>query len=179
MGDVIVLRSTPVELDSDIGHAFIIDACRAGEGLVSDRELTEKYELTPKDWGNIRKDSALMRAIQAERARRVLNGTAARESAAQHFVKAPAILAGIMESELSNPRHVIEASKELRATAASNGSSDGPTNSELFVIRIDLSAGGGPVETYEKTIKPMQIDASAEDGSNNLIPWEGKPDVNE
>ena len=62
----------------------------------------------------------------------------ARESAAKHFVKAPTILAGIMENALSNPRHVIEASKELRATAAGSSDSDSPTDSEKFFIVINL-----------------------------------------
>ena len=56
----------------------------------------------------------------------------------------------IMTDEQSNPRHKIEAIKELRATAAIGGS-DRPAQIENFITRIDLTAGGGDVN-YDKTI---------------------------
>jgi hypothetical protein len=157
MGDVVTLHSSPIDLSTDAGHQFVVDCTRAGEGLLSDKELQEKYELSPADWQNITKDMALGRAVRAERERRMLNGTAAREAACRHFVKAPGILDQIMTDAQSNPRHKIEAIKELRATAAI-GSADRLRETEQFVIRIDLTAGGGDV--YEKTI---DIDATNEE----------------
>jgi predicted component of type VI protein secretion system len=106
--------------------------------LITDKELAEKYDLSPADWQNITKDKALGRAIRAERERRLLNGTAARESAARHFVRAPTVLAGIMDSETSNPRHVIEAAKEIRAVATAGNGADNPMKGELFSIVINL-----------------------------------------
>jgi hypothetical protein len=179
MGDVVTLRSAPVDLLSDVGRQFIVDCTRAGEGLLTDKELTEKYELSPADWQNITKDVALGRAVRAERERRMLSGVAARESAARHFTKAPTILAGIMESAHANPRHVIEAAKEIRTVAAGSSGADRPAETERFIIRIDLTAGGGDVETYDKPIKPMQIDASDGDNPNNMIPLKGKPNVDD
>jgi hypothetical protein len=175
MGDVIVLRSTPISLDSDIGHAFVVDATRAGEGLITDRELAEKYELSPADWQAITKDLALGRAIRAERERRLLTGVAVREAAARHFLKAPTILDQIMTDAQSNPKHKIEAIRELRQTAASD-STDRPAEASRFIIKIDLSAAGGPVETYDKAIK---IDATDGDSPNNSIPLKGKSDDGE
>ena len=81
----IVLGGVPVELASDIGRQFVVDCTRAGEGLISDRELAEIYEISPADWQNIAKDAALGRAIRAERDRRVRSGVAAREAAAKTF----------------------------------------------------------------------------------------------
>ena len=46
MGDVI-LRGIPVDITSDIGHRFVVDCTRAAEGLITDKELAEKYELSP------------------------------------------------------------------------------------------------------------------------------------
>ena len=40
--------------------------------------------------------------------------------------------------------------------------------SNMFIIKIDLSAGGGPVETYSKEINTPTVDP------NNTL--EGKPD---
>ena len=166
MGDVIALSKSPIDLNSDVGHQFIVDCTRAGEGLLSDKELQEKYELSPADWQNITKDMALGRAIRAERERRMLNGTAARESAAKHLVKGPGILDQIMTSEQSNPRHKIEAFKELRTTATVGSGADRPMETERFVIRIDLSAGGGPIETYDKAIKIDVSDGVIEGNSD-------------
>ena len=93
---IVTLRNTPIALDSDVGRQFVVDCVRAGEGLITDRELAEKYELDPPAWIAITKDVELGHAIRAERERRVLNGVAAREAAAKHFVKAPGILDQIM-----------------------------------------------------------------------------------
>ena len=164
MGDVILLSKTPIDLHTDAGHAFVVDATRAGEGLLTDKELQEKYELSPADWQNITKDMALGRAVRAERERRMLDGTAARESAARYFVKGPTILDQIMTDTQSHPKHKIEAIKELRATAAVGGG-DRPRESERFVIRIDLTAGGGDVTEKTITIEPSQAG--------------GKPDVSD
>jgi len=49
MGNVVNLRNTPVDLHSDVGHQFIVDCTRAAEGILTDKELVEKYELSPKD----------------------------------------------------------------------------------------------------------------------------------
>jgi len=150
MGDMVQLRS-PIDITTDLGRAFVTDCTRAGEGLVSDDEIREKYDLSPADWAAVTKDRGLGRAIRDERDRRVRNGTAARESAARHFAKAPTILAGIMENEASSPRHVIEAAKEIRQVAAGN-SDDGPSQGgERFVITINL---GSDTERYEFDATP-------------------------
>ncbi len=44
---IVTLRNTPITLDSDVGRQFVVDCVRAGEGLITDRELAEKYELDP------------------------------------------------------------------------------------------------------------------------------------
>ena len=170
MDDVVILRSNPIDPSTDEGHAFVVDCVRAGEGVISDKDLQEKYELSPADWQNITKDAALGRAVRAERERRVFTGIAARESAARHFVKAPTILDQIMTGEQTNARHKIEAIKELRATAAI-ANPDRPMQTDRFIIRIDLTAGGGDVEVFDKAIK---IDVS-----DGMIALEGKSDADE
>jgi hypothetical protein len=151
MSDVVLLSKAPIDLNSDIGRAFVVDATRAGEGLITDAELQEKYELSPTDWQNITKDRRLGRAIRDERDRRVRNGTAARESAARHFVKAPTILAGIMESEASSAKHVIEAAKEIRQVATGGSDGSPASQGEKFSITINL---GADVERYEFDVTP-------------------------
>ena len=149
MSDTVILRGVAVELDSDVGRQFAVDCVRAAEGLISDKELVEIYEISPADWQNIAKDTALARAIRAERDRRVLNGTAAREAASRHFVKAPTILDKIMTDEQANARHRIEAIRELRQTAIPENQ-NAPSQSDRFIITINL--GADCVETYNKSI---------------------------
>jgi hypothetical protein len=159
MGDIVILRGIPTDLTSAVGHQFVVDCVRAAEGLITDKELVEIYEITPAEWHSIAKDVALGRAIRAERDRRVRNGVAAREAASRHFVKAPTILDKIMTDEQANARHRIEAIRELRQTALPENQ-NAPSQSDRFVIRIDLTAGGGDVETYDQ---PIKIDANDSD----------------
>jgi hypothetical protein len=148
MSDIITLHGAPVELNSDVARQFVVDCTRAGEGLITDKELAEIYEISPADWQNIAKDAALGRAIRAERDRRVRTGIAAREAASKHFVRAPNILGAIMDNEQSNARHRIEAIRELRQTATPENQNS-PAQSERFVIQINL---GSDVEVYNKSI---------------------------
>ena len=145
------LNGVEVELSSDIGHQFVVDCTRAAEGLFGDKELAEIYEISPADWQNIVKNAALGRAIRAERDRRVLNGTAVREAASRHFIKAPTILDRIMSDEQANMRHRVDAIKEMRAIATPE-KQNSAAQGDRFVIKIDLTAGGGGVETYNKSI---------------------------
>jgi hypothetical protein len=149
MSDTVILRGATVELDSAAGHEFVVDCVRAAEGLITDKELAEIYEISPVDWGNIAKDTALAWAIRAERDRRVLNGTAAREAASRHFVKAPTILDKIMTDEQANARHRIEAIRELRQTAIPENQ-NAPSQNDRFIITINL--GADCVEHYNKSI---------------------------
>ena len=165
MGDVIVLR-TPVDLTTDAGHQFVVDAVRAGEGLVTDSELQRKYELVLRIGERSLKTPHSFVRFKPNARGGCSPAKLHAESAAKHHVAAPGILAKIMENELSNPRHVIEASKELRATAAGSGDSDSPTNSEKFLIVINL--GEDCVVRQEVDLVPKKS-----------IQIEGEPDVDE
>jgi hypothetical protein len=143
--DIIKLHNGPIDLTSDEGNRFIVDATRAGEGLITDKDLQEKYELSAADLRAIAKDPAIGKAIRAERERRMLNGRAARELAAKAFVKGPAVLEQIMTGAES-PKHKIDAIRELRATATGGGDEQQRTG-EKFSIVINL--GADHVEKYE------------------------------
>ena len=175
MGDTVTLRSIPIEIASDVGHAFVVDAVRAAEGLLTDQELTEKYELSPADWQTITKNTALGHAVRAERERRVKDGTAVREMSAKHLVKGPGILDSIMVNPQANNRHRIEAFRDLRQAAG--GGTDKLPESARFIISIDLTAGGGTVEHFDVPRKPVA--APDADDADNPIPWQGKTDGDE
>jgi|SRR5262245_2942051 len=157
MSNVVVLRGIPTDLASAIGHQFITDCVRAGEGLLTDKEVVEKYEVPPEEWKAIIENTVLIRAIRAESERRVRNGTAARESAAKIFAKTPTILGEILTDKAASPRNRIESARELRATATGPGAESAADSGDKFIITINLGADGTDhIEHYEKPIKPMK-----------------------
>jgi hypothetical protein len=147
MRGTITIGGAQVDLNSDAGHSFLVDAVRAAEGLITDRDLVELHGVSPPELQALAKDSSFARALRAERDRRVRDGTAARESAAQIFVRAPKIMGQILDNEQANARHRIEAARELRQTALPENSNN-PAASERFTITIDL--GAGHIERYDE-----------------------------
>src|SRR5262245_37694416 len=93
----ITLRGIKTDLGSAVGCQFVVDCVRAGESLITDQELIEKWEIPQADFEKISKNPALIRAIRAESERRVRNGTAAREAAAKIFTRAPQVLGTILD----------------------------------------------------------------------------------
>jgi hypothetical protein len=152
MGDIVKLH-TPFDLNTELGQSFVQDATRAGEGLITDRELSEKYELTNADWKAIRKDRALERAVRTERERRVRSGQAAREAATKHLVKGVGIVDQIMSAADTHPKHKLDAFRELRTTASVGDGADGRSG-DRFVINIVLTGDEGTsvVEHYDKPL---------------------------
>jgi hypothetical protein len=71
---------------------------------------------------------------------RLRSGRAAKELAAKHFVEAPGVLDQIMSSADSNPRHRIEAVRELRPTANLGNEGHAAAAEEKFTIIINLGA---------------------------------------
>jgi hypothetical protein len=161
----IILHGTTFDLDSPAGVEFIIDCTRAGEGLLTDSDVRDKYDLSDKAWAKIAKNKALAIAIRRESERRVRAGITARERAARHFAQTPEILGTIANDAGLSPRSRIEACREIRATA-SDGDAGSANSGVNFVIKIDLTAGGGGVETYEHVLAPKTapvIESEADD----------------
>src|SRR6516164_10882563 len=107
--------STMVENDQ-----FISDCARYAESILTKVQIERLYRhLTPADWDALGTDEQLVLAIQNEQTRRIRSGVSAREKAALvHATKAVDVLDEILSDGGNSPRHRIEASKELRATAA-------------------------------------------------------------
>jgi len=137
--DAVTLRGVRVPLNSDVGAAFVSDCARNRQKIFSDARLQEKYGIDPSDWNDIVNNKALRLAISAECDRRMLNGDAAKESAAQIFMNSPTVMGEILNDKSASPRHRIEASKELRATARSDDEKPG-TDAERVIVTINLGA---------------------------------------
>jgi hypothetical protein len=156
MPSALVLNGTETALTSPEGRDFVADCVRAGEGLISDKDLREKYEIAADTWKNITKNRSLVQAIRNESARRTRSGQAAQEAAAKHYAGAPKVLNELMTDPKTHPKFRIESAKELRATAIGEGNGAGTLNADKFVININL---GSRSERYEFTPKPKELTA--------------------
>jgi hypothetical protein len=139
----VVLRGTSVALKGDLGTAFVCDCSRNWERIFSNNAICERYGLSPQDWQAMGANKALVLAVRTEHQRRIKNGTAAQELAAKEFATAPAELGKILRSPDSNPRHKIEAHRELRATAVGTGPENINNSSEHYTITINIGGDGG------------------------------------
>jgi hypothetical protein len=158
--DVVVLHGKPTTIDSHEGHQFVVDCTRAGEGLITDETLREMYEIAPKNWANIDKNPALIKAIRDERKRRIRSGAAARESACEIYAKTPAVMSTILNDGKMPARHRIEAAKEIRQQAVGGEGVESTTEAtERFVININLGDDTEPfrreVEINPNKFKPI------------------------
>ena len=163
MGDVIQLRS-PIDLDTDKGRQFIVDATRAGEGVITDQELQERYELSAAgSAGHRKRQGGRSCSSEMKESAGCALGLAAKELAAKFFVKSPGILDQI-QNHANSPRHKIDAIRELRATA-NGGDGEGPTSQgEKFSIIINLGSDVGDriEKTFDMPKKPVQLEMDLE-----------------
>jgi hypothetical protein len=134
-------RASPnlVELCRE-NDALVTDLARYAEGLCTEAAVRRKYRDTLNDeaWTALGTDDLLVEMVEAERIRRVRNGSFKRERAQQHVTRAPDVLAAIMDDPKANARHRVDSAKALDSLAA-NGPKDTPEQ-EKIVIRIDLGA---------------------------------------
>jgi len=132
---------------------FVVDLARFAEGSLTERQVKKKYRFDDATWAQLGEDDALVERIEAERTRRVRDGSAAREKAQEIFATAPGVLGDILHGEAVSPRHKIESARELRAIAT-NGPEAGSA-SDRFVITINLGtdlSGNAVVEHFNKSI---------------------------
>src|SRR5262245_43469341 len=149
---------------------LIADLARFSEGLCSEAAVRRKYRdlLDNEAWAMLGTDDLLVEMIEAEKVGRLRNGSAKRELAQKHIVRGPNVLAGIMDNPLANDRHKVDAIKALDQLAA-NGPNAAPEQ-DRFVIRIDLTAGGGEVLEFDKTLRPKPNDEVIDSTPQELPP---------
>jgi hypothetical protein len=130
-----------------VGCLFVIDLCRNDEGIMTDDALKQKWQLSNETVAEIPNSVDLMKAFTAEKERRMLEGVTVREQAAFQLVKAPgaaAALGHMLHDKLEASARKIDASKELRAMAASGGDRSAAAG-EKWVITINVGGGRPPI----------------------------------
>jgi hypothetical protein len=151
MGEVIDLQSQLAQLEDN--QEFVADLCRFSEEILTENQVRRKYHLAESSWSILGENDSLVEKIEAEKIRRIRDGSSKRERAQLLVVKAPDVLGGIMNSADANDRHRIDACKTLNDFAA-NGPAGVPA-ADRFQIVINLGADleGKPiVEKYDKSI---------------------------
>ena len=146
MGEVVDLHGQPAHLEDDFD--FVADCCRYSENILSEEAIKKKYRFDDTTWESLGNNEALIEKIEAEKVRRIRNGSTARERAQQLFATAPSVLGDILHGDAVSPRHKIESARELRQIAA-NGPEAAPA-ADRFQITINL--GADVVERYDKSI---------------------------
>src|SRR5262245_51540834 len=150
-------------------HEFITDCARYAEGLLSEKEVKKKHHFDDDTWARLGADETLIAVIEAEKLRRIRNGSTKRERAQQLVAQAPGVLGDIMLDASASPKHRIDASKTLDAFAANGPEAASAT--DRFQIVINL--GDGVVERYDKSIAidPNDIDPNDTDTTpQGLLP---------
>jgi hypothetical protein len=146
-------------------HEFVVDCARYAEGLLSEKEVKKKHHFDDDTWARLGEDEALIEAIEAEKVRRIRDGSTKRERAQQLVVKAPDVLGDIMLDASASPKHRIDASKTLDQFAG-NGA-EAARASERFVITINL--GADHVEHYDKSIAINPNDTEPKAAPQELV----------
>jgi len=127
-------------------HELIADLCRFAEGIFSEQEVRKRHRLAESVWKDLGANDELVEKIEAEKVRRIRDGSAKRELAQKHIVRAPNVLSNIMDDVSASPRHRVDAVKTLDVLAA-NGPEKAPA-ADRFIISIHL---GSDVEHYNKS----------------------------
>ena len=144
MGDVDL---QPAGLEDN--QEFVADCCRYAENILSEAAVKKKYRFDEATWEKLGSNDKLVEAIEAEKVRRIRDGSSKRERAQVLVTKAPDVLGGIMLDASASPKHRIDSAKALDAFAA-NGPEVLPAT-DRFVIQINL---GSDVLRFDKSITP-------------------------
>src|SRR4029077_6530084 len=97
---------------------LIIDLCRFSEELMTEKTIRKKYRLAETAWQALGTDERCVELVELEKLRRIRDGSSKREKAQKLVVRAPDVLAGILEDPNANPRHRIDSAKALDDFAA-------------------------------------------------------------
>jgi hypothetical protein len=161
----VVLRGHTVQIDSDVGAAFVLDVCRHVESLLSADQLRAKYGLTDDEaYAGLGENKPLQRAIAAAKVRRIHDGSASREKAQHKFLTAPDVLDAIIHDPGSAPRNKIDAVREMRAIAQVVSETSAAAERERFIIHLNFGTNKVVKEFELKAVKPeLTVEAGNEE----------------
>ena len=84
---------------------FVVDLCRFAENILTEQQVKKKHRFTDEVWSKLGSDDGLVEKIEAEKIRRIRDGSSKREKAQLLVVPAPDVVASIMMDPDANARH--------------------------------------------------------------------------
>src|SRR5262249_5269393 len=153
--------ATRGKLQSDIS-----DLARFAESIYTEAAVRKKWRLDDATWSRLAEDEDFIEKVEATKTTRIRNGSSAREKAQHLFTETPAVLGEILRDDNASPRHRIEASREIRAVAATRPETT--PASDRFVIQINL--GEDYKLRFDKSITPVSNDKDVEIIDSTLLP---------
>jgi hypothetical protein len=162
MGGNIVNLHNGIDLDSDAGRELIVDLVRYAENILTEKQVRKRHRLPDSVWKSMADDDLLVEKVEAEKLRRIRDGSSKREKAQLHVTKAPDVLESIMMDDKASAKHRIDSAVVLDKFAA-NGPQGAPA-ADRFIIQINL---GEDVLRFNKSIK---VDANDVDPNESAAP---------
>jgi hypothetical protein len=167
MGDVLNYPNSLIENLDD----FVVDLCRYSEGVLTEQQVRKKYHLLGEDvWQELGRDDSLIEKVEAEKLRRIRDGSCKRERAQQLVIDAPRVLGDIMSDPAANNRHRVDAIKTLDSIATPPAQV-AAADSSRFVITINLSADSATNSETDVIHfdKPIAIGTDDTDHPNDTV----------
>jgi hypothetical protein len=140
---------------------LIQDLARYAEGLFTREQVKRRWKklITNEMWETLGSNDELVDRIEAEKVRRIRDGSFKRERAQQHITKGPDILNDIMSDPKQSAKYRIDSAKALDQFAAN--SPDAAEEKDRIIIKIDLSADTKDpkdVLVFETSGRPTPLD---------------------
>ena len=132
---------------------LITDLARYGEGLFTRAQVKRKWRKLVSDqmWEDLESDDVLVDMIEAEKVRRIRDGSCKRERAQLLVADKPQILSDIATNPKANDKHKIDAVKALDGLAGNTP--DAAIDQDRITIVIDMGsdvrARGGVVTSKD------------------------------
>jgi len=143
-------------------YEFVTDMARFSEGIATESAIRKKHHFDEATWERLASDEQLVERIEAEKLRRVRDGSFKREKAQAHVVAAPDVLNGIMTDPKQSAKHRIDSAKALDSLA-DPGPQRNTADEERVIVTINLGSDvlrfGGPVKPTPNPSDDKIIDA--------------------
>ena len=139
-------------------QSFIEDLARFADGVLTEKQVRQKYHLFDESTWVALNDDALVERIELERTRRIRSGATKRELAQNHIVRGPQILNTIMSDPRTNAKHKVDAIKTLDSLA-DPGPQRNAADEERVIVTINL---GSDVLRFGGAVRPTPNDNDGE-----------------
>jgi len=152
---------------------FVTDMARFSEGIATQAAVRRKHHFDEATWERLASDEQLIERIEAEKLRRVRDGSFKREKAQAHVVAAPDVLNGIMIDPKQSAKHRIDSAKALDAIA-----DPGPqrTAADMDRVHIVIDLGADQRLVFDKPIRPGPDDDKVIDAVPGFPAKDGNDD---